>query len=198
MTSEEKFAKWRQRLQPGRNGLLINGEWGMPLADLSKAEAAERGLAAWNHRWVAASELELLKPQYRAYRRIRSIAAIIAGIGLYVLTQAPDKIGTVHWDVRGLVAAGSVLLYPFFHFAVAWGIAEYKNAARWTAVLLYPLLIPPRTFYATQTSEIGSWYMIVLAFFVYVLVGFFSKNARMIFATGSKKRAAAESGKERP
>lgn len=187
MKDEEKFRKWQKQLQPGRNGLLINGEWGAPLANFSKAEAKEKGLTAWNHRWVEASALQVLKPQYRAYRRIKTIAAIITFIGVYVLSQAPEKIGTVQWDVRELIAAGAVLLYPFFHFAVAWGLAKYKNLARWIAVLLFPLLIPPRTFYVNQTSEIGSWYMVVLAFFIYVLVGSFSKTARVIFATGSKK-----------
>lgn len=194
MKNEEKFRKWRKKLQPGRNDLLINGEWGVPLAKLTAAEAKKTGMVAWNHRWVTASELQALKPQYRAYRRIKSVAAIITFIGLYVLSQAPEKIGTVRWDVRGLVAACSILVYPFFHFALAWSIAKYKNAARWIAAVLYPLVIPPRTFYEFQTSEIGSWYMVVLAFFVYILVSFFTKNARVIFATGSKNREADSAG----
>jgi len=199
VNSEERFRKWHGRLQPGRNDLLINGEWGEPLENHSKAEAGEKGLTAWNHRWVGDFELRLLKPQYRAYRRIKTIAALIACIGFYMLTHAPEKIEQVQAGIRGLVAAGAagaVLLYPFFHFAVAWGIGKYKNAARWIAIVLYPLLIPPRTFYAHQTSEINTWRMIVLAFFIYILVGFFSKTARVIFATNSLKRSDAADAQE--
>ena len=193
MSSRDKFRRWQKRLQPGRTGLLIDGDWGFPLETYSKGEAKKRGLKAWNHRWVAKPDLPLLKSQYLAYSRIRTIATLIACIGLFVLLQAVGTIAEAPPGIRGGIGAGSALLYPVLHFAVAWGIARYKNSARWVATVLYPLLIPPQTFNIHQQSEIAACRMVVLGFFIYMMVGFFSKTARTIFTAASMTRSGAAS-----
>ncbi len=184
VNQDKTYRKILRRLQPGRNDLLINGKWGIPLTELAEDEARKTGLVEWKYRWVTKEELLQLKPQYRTYMSIKLIAAIVLFIGIHVLVKAADAMDaypSLPSSVAESVAFGSKFLYPVFHFVVAFGINRYRNWARWISVVLFPLLIPPRTFYASQTDEIFQWYMIILCFFVFVLVTFFSRIGRVIF-----------------
>ena len=189
--SNDKFSKFIARLQPGKNELLINNQWGVPLSELDKEEANNRGLVKWNHRWVTKEELLTLKPQYRIYRRIRWIAIIIYIIGIYALIRAGERFQSFPTSTEETVVAISLFLYPVFHLVVGYGLQRYKNWARWVAVILFPLLIPPRTFYAYQTDEIFQWRLILVLFFVFILVTVFSKTGKIIFA--SNRVAISES-----
>lgn len=182
-TSKDEFSKFIEKLQPGQNDLLINNQWGVPLSELNKEDAGNRGLVKWNHRWVTKEELRTLKPQYRTYRKIKWIGIIIYIIGTYALIRAGERFQSFPSDTAETVVALSLFLYPVFHFVVGYGLQRYKNWARWVAVILFPLLIPPRTFYAYQTDEIFQWYLIVALFFVFILVTVFSKTGKIVFTS---------------
>jgi putative effector of murein hydrolase LrgA (UPF0299 family) len=197
--SNDEFSKFMARLQPGENDLMINNQWGVPLSELDKKEAANRGFIKWNHRWVTKEDLRTLKPQYRAYRGIRWIAIIIYFLGIWALIRAGERFQSFPTNTRETIVALSLFLYPVFHFVVGYNLQRFKNWARWVAVILFPLLIPPRTFYvsqidvyAYQRDDIFQWIMIVTLFFVFILVTVFSKTGKVIFA--SKKEA--DSGSE--
>ncbi len=184
VNEDKTYRKIVSRLQPGRNDLLINGKWGIPLTELAEDEARKAGLVEWKYRWVTKEELRQLKPQYRTYMSIKWIAAIILFIGISVLVKAADFVDaapSLPSSVRESVAFGSKFLYPVFHFVVAFGTSRYRNWARWVSVILFPFLIPPRTFYESQTDEIFKWYMLILCFFILMLVTFFSRTGRVIF-----------------
>ena len=170
--STDEFSKFIARLQPGKNDLLINNQWGVPLAELDKEEAVNTGLVKWNHRWVTKEELRTLKPQYRTYRRIKWIAIIIYIIGIYALIRAGERFQSFPTNTRETIEALSLFLYPVFHFVVGYNLQRFKNWSRWVAVILFPLLIPPRTFYvyridvyAYQRDDIFQWIMFVTRFF---------------------------------
>ena len=187
--TDDEFRKFMTKLQPGKNDLLINNQWGIPLSNIEKEEAGNKNLVKWNHRWVTKEELRTLKRQYGTYRRIKGIGIIIYIIGIYALIRAGEKFQSFPSDTAETVVVLSLFLYPVFHFVVGYGLQKYKNWARWVAVILFPLLIPPRTFYAYQTDEIFQWYLIVTIFFIFILVTVFSKSGKVIFTSGRVPRS---------
>jgi hypothetical protein len=183
-SSTDDFGKFKMRLQPGKNDLMINNQYGIPIADMDPQEAATKGFVKWNYRWVTQVELQTLKPQYRTYKRIRWISVIIYCLGTWAIIRAGERYQSFPTNLRETVTVLSLFIYPVFHFVVGYNIQKYKNWARWVTVILYPLLIPPRYFYAGQTEDIAQWRIAVLLFFVFILLTVFSKTGRVIFSSG--------------
>ncbi len=161
-----------KKYQPERTDLLINTEWGIPSAQLSRKTAKTRGLKLFHDRWVTGAEKKQLKDEQNAYFSIRVIGCLL----LLPALLAAINIGQIFQNT--LLSIAFAITYCLFAVGCGIGLIRFTQFTRYPAALIFfSFFILPFTPFLE--NEKGAPLLIVLgiAGFYYLL----RRTARKIF-----------------
>ncbi len=120
-----------KQYQPGREDLLINTGWGIPLDGLTKEEARDKNLLLFQKRWVTKEEKKQLKDEKSAYVSIRIIGYLL----LFICVPVLINIRSI--AAGGISAVAFAVLYAFAASITGSGLIRYARFARWPAILIF-------------------------------------------------------------
>lgn len=120
-----------KKYQPSRPDLLINTDWGIPKASMTKEEGKAGKMVLFRDRWVTREEKKRLKDELLAYRQIRMTGIVLVALALLVAVNLGPIIKS------GFFTVILATVYAAVMAASGIGLVRYNRFSRYLACIVF-------------------------------------------------------------